>query len=109
ADDLRHYLEGSPVDARPPSRIYRLRKFTRRNRLLVGSLAAVAATLATATALSLRWAFAAEEARHLAESRLAQSDAVPDFLFHAFRQADRSQGGAGMLALDVLREAEKEV
>lgn len=109
ADDVRRYLEGNAVQARPPSRLYRVKKFVRRNRLLVSSLSAVAVVLAVATALSVRWAVAADEARQLAEKRLAQTDAVPDFLFNAFRQADRSRGGAEMLALDVLREAEKEV
>lgn len=109
ADDVRRYLEGSPVSARPPSRLYRARKFIRRNRLLVASMISVAVILAMAATLSMRWAFAADEARELAEKRLAQADAVPDFLFHAFRQADRSRGGAEMSALDVLREAEKEV
>lgn len=108
-DDLNGYLEGNPVKARPPSSIYRLKKFTHRNRVLVGSMVAIATILTVATAFSVQWAYAADEARKLAEKRLAQTDAVPDFLFHAFRQADRSQGGAEMLALDVLREAEKDV
>ncbi|MBL9030751.1 MAG: serine/threonine protein kinase [Phycisphaerae bacterium] len=45
ADDVRRYLDGLPVNARPPSGTYRLRKFVRRHRL------GVAAALATALAL----------------------------------------------------------
>ncbi len=35
AADIRRYLENQPIVARPPSAIYQLRKFTRRNRALV--------------------------------------------------------------------------
>lgn len=108
-DDLRRYLDGSPVSARPPSRVYRARKFIRRNRLLVGSGLAILAALSTATVLSMRWAFAAEASRQLAETRLAQEDAVPEFLFKAFRHAGEFGDGTDLLALDVLRQAEKDV
>jgi serine/threonine protein kinase len=48
ADDLRRYLEGKPIRARPARVSYRLRKFILRNRALVGlSAAAVIAILAT--------------------------------------------------------------
>ena len=48
AQELRRHLEGKPVEARPARLTYRLHKFVRRNRALVGvSAAAVAAILAT--------------------------------------------------------------
>jgi len=48
ADDLRRYLEGKPIRARPAGVSYRLRKFILRNRALVAvSAAAVIAILAT--------------------------------------------------------------
>ena len=109
ADDLQRWLDGEPVHARPPSRIYRVKKFAGRHRLLLSSLVTVFAALAVATALSLFWAVKATAAQTLAEARLAQADAVPDFLFSAFRQADPARGGADMLALDVLRQAEEQV
>ena len=47
AHDLRHHLAGRPVAAQPARPTYRLRKFVRRNRAMVGvSAAAVAAVLA---------------------------------------------------------------
>ena len=45
ADDVRNYLADEVVDARPPSRGYRLRKFVRRNRAAVWASAAVFAAL----------------------------------------------------------------
>ena len=50
AEDLRRFLADRPIEARPPSRVYLARKFTRRNKALVGG---VVATLAVAIAGSL--------------------------------------------------------
>ncbi|MGB7329081.1 MAG: protein kinase [Rubripirellula sp.] len=36
-DDVRLYLDGDAIEARPPSTVYQTTKFIRRNRLLVGS------------------------------------------------------------------------
>ena len=47
AGDLRRHLAHQPIEARPPSRIYLLRKFTQRHRGLVGG---VTGTLAVAIA-----------------------------------------------------------
>ena len=41
ADDLRRFLDGEPILARPPSVTYRLAKFARRNKVLVAGVAAV--------------------------------------------------------------------
>jgi len=39
--DIRRYLNDEPVEARPPSMTYQLRKFARRNKAIVGGAAAV--------------------------------------------------------------------
>ncbi len=53
ADDLRSdiesYLEGNAISARPPSMVYQLRVFARRNRMLVTALGAVFLTLLIGT------------------------------------------------------------
>ncbi|MFN0058530.1 MAG: protein kinase domain-containing protein [Planctomycetota bacterium] len=41
ARDIGRYLRHEPVEARPPSTIYRLKKLTRRHRVLFGALAAL--------------------------------------------------------------------
>jgi tetratricopeptide (TPR) repeat protein len=41
AQDIRRYLDNRPIHARPPSVSYHFRTFVRRNRLLVGAVAAV--------------------------------------------------------------------
>jgi serine/threonine protein kinase/formylglycine-generating enzyme required for sulfatase activity len=45
ADDVRRFLAGEAVLAVPPGGLYRLRKFVRRNRGLVGAVSAVALAL----------------------------------------------------------------
>jgi tetratricopeptide (TPR) repeat protein/tRNA A-37 threonylcarbamoyl transferase component Bud32 len=41
AQDIRRYLDNRPIRARPPSLSYQFRTFVRRNRVLVGAVAAV--------------------------------------------------------------------
>jgi serine/threonine protein kinase/tetratricopeptide (TPR) repeat protein len=50
--DVRRYLDGDPVLAAPPSMRYRIGKFVRRNRLLVGAGAAVVAALVLGVAIA---------------------------------------------------------
>tara|TARA_R110002072_G_scaffold42064_13_gene118257 strand:- start:44984 stop:48424 length:3441 start_codon:yes stop_codon:yes gene_type:complete len=45
ASDIRHYLADEPIVARPASRSYQIRKFARRNRVLVGGVAATVLVL----------------------------------------------------------------
>ncbi len=46
AMDLQRHLQNEPVAARPPGQLYKLQKFARRNKLIVGAGAAVVASLA---------------------------------------------------------------
>ena len=97
--DIEHYLADEPVDACPPSSVYILGKFTRRNRGWLSTAAAVLMTafvgLGASTYLiarerdaaeesARREAIAAEEAdreRKRAEENLRQSRAAVDRLF----------------------------
>ena len=47
AAEIERYLNGEAIEARPPSNVYRLRKFARRNKGPVGAGLAVAASLTT--------------------------------------------------------------
>ncbi len=53
ADDLERYLRHQPVSARPHSRLYRVRKFIRRNRTAVFTGGLTAAGLIAATVFSV--------------------------------------------------------
>jgi tetratricopeptide (TPR) repeat protein len=62
ADDLRRFLDDQPIEARRASRLYQLRKFARRNRVLVGGLAGVfAALLLGVVGTAWQWARAADQ------------------------------------------------
>jgi len=64
AADVRRYLAGEPIEARPPSQWYRARKFIDRHRLAVTAAVLVTAALIAATAYALRQ-------RRLASERFA--------------------------------------
>lgn len=75
ATDLGRLLAGEPVEAAPPSRIYRLRRFAGRNRAGV-AVAAVAAlaTASVAAASSFGWMAATDRNAALAAAERAEQD-----------------------------------
>ncbi|MHC4519870.1 MAG: tetratricopeptide repeat protein [Planctomycetota bacterium] len=68
ADDIGNYLNGTPLLAGPPGAGYRLRKFVRRNRMLVGGIAAVLVVLVAGVMVSTM--YAVRLARALDENQL---------------------------------------
>src|SRR6187200_155102 len=52
AADVQRHLGDRPVEAGPPSTWYRLRKFARRNRVLLATATVVALVMAVAVAVS---------------------------------------------------------
>ncbi|MBI4575578.1 MAG: protein kinase [Planctomycetes bacterium] len=67
AEDLRRFLEGEPIRARPQSRLYRLSRRLRRNRPLAWSLVGSIAALAVLGVVAGRWV--ARERERVAELR----------------------------------------
>ncbi len=59
AADIRRYLRGDAILARPPSAFYQLRKFTRRHKALVAGVSGVFAALLVGTAVSILFALRA--------------------------------------------------
>jgi serine/threonine protein kinase len=59
-DDIENYLKGAPLLAGPPSTIYRLKKFARRNRALATGISAVLAVLVVGVIVSTLFAFRAQ-------------------------------------------------
>ncbi|TWU35700.1 Serine/threonine-protein kinase PknB [Novipirellula aureliae] len=53
ADDVRHYLSGEPIVARPPSAVYQFQKFARRHRVAIITAVLVGCTMIAGTAASL--------------------------------------------------------
>ncbi len=72
ASDLRRFLRGEPVEARPASWVYQARVLARRHRAAAGALAAVFLTLVAAIAVST--AFALSENRQRVRLQSAQRE-----------------------------------
>jgi tetratricopeptide (TPR) repeat protein len=101
SEDIARYLGSQPILARPPSTIYQLRKFARRNRVLVASIVALFVVLAAGVVVSTTqfvWAQAskrqAEASRDEALVEQAKAEAVNQFLQDILGSADpqRAQG-----------------
>ena len=67
AQDVDNYLEGRPVLARPPSRLYRTHKFVRRNSLVVMAAGISAIALLVSASISTWQAIRASRAEDQAE------------------------------------------
>lgn len=87
AAEVRRHLSHEPVQARPPSVGYRFRKAVRRNKLAVGTTAAVFLALVAGLAVSSWRFFREQEARrvavaaeHKAETEAARAEQVARFL-----------------------------
>ncbi|MFO0824559.1 MAG: serine/threonine-protein kinase [Gemmataceae bacterium] len=68
AADLRRYLAHEPILARPPSSLYQLRKFARRNTALVGGVAATGLALVLGLVGTILFAIGEAHQRGLAEN-----------------------------------------
>ncbi len=80
AADLRHFLAGEPIAARPPDRLERFRRYARRHRTALLSAAGLFSVLAVATAVSSSLALRATRAEKLAATEAAAARAVSEFL-----------------------------
>ena len=101
--DIQRHLNNEPVVACPPSRLYRLQKTVRRNKLAFAAGSAVAASLVIGLTLSTVLFFRERTARRQANEQTSRANeqaaiakAVNDFLQEdLLRQADsRSQADA---------------
>ena len=93
ADDLERWLASQPVQARPPGALHVLGLFARRHRSLATAAVVVALALVATSVVSLVFAMGEAEARRLAESRLAEREAISAFLVDMLVSADPEGGG----------------
>jgi len=114
ADDVARFARHEPIAARPPSTIYHLRKFARRNRALVGAaiglLLALVGGIATtgfqwwraerATTAAERAGGEAKRAQAAAEEEAATARAISDFLMKVVIQGSPDQRESGVTTVD---------
>jgi serine/threonine-protein kinase len=98
ASDLRRYLAGRPVSARPHSLDYRLRKYVQRNALQIGLGLLIIAVLGSALYVTL-W----QKREAQAEAQRAQ--AMHDFVIGLFEQAGKEAGPSNSVDIRHLLDA----
>lgn len=96
-DDLQRYRRNMPIEARPATRTYRLRKFVLRNRMKVAIGALVLIALAGGAGIAL---WQASEAREHAQ----RSDDVRDFLIQILEEANPDYAQSDTLAVGAMLE-----
>ena len=74
AADVGRYLRGEPVEACPPTFLYRLRKLSQRNKALLTTTVLVSLAIIVGTAVSVWQAIEATQARRLADDRLIDAN-----------------------------------
>jgi len=94
AADIRRFLANQPINARPPSAMYQLRKFARRNRALVAGVAAVFVVLLAGAVVSAWQAVRATQGWALAQRETQKARAAMEFLRDALASADPAAGPA---------------
>jgi eukaryotic-like serine/threonine-protein kinase len=107
SEDVRRYLEGLPIIARPHTFSYRAAKFVRRNRIGVAAAALIFLSLCIGITVAIWQAHRAEQQRILAENRFAQVRQLANsvvFKYHdAIADLQGSTGVRAMLVKDALQ------
>jgi eukaryotic-like serine/threonine-protein kinase len=109
AMDITRHLHDEPVSARPPSTLYRLSRFARRNRMAVVAGAVVAAALVVGLSVAAVGLVHARRAEAFARQEAETSRQVASFLTGLFRVSDPSEArGNSVTAREILdRGAER--
>ena len=98
SDDIDNYLKGAPLMAGPPTAGYRLKKFIRRHKALVGGVAAVLIVSVIGSGVSTYFALGQAKAR-------AEAEAVSNFLQNDLLGGLSQASWDGERIHDALKEA----
>jgi tetratricopeptide (TPR) repeat protein/predicted Ser/Thr protein kinase len=109
AEDVQRFLEDKPIVARPPSTIYQLKKFARRNKALVTGVAAVFFVLIAGVVASTAQAVRATAAEQRARDSLAEAEATVAFLDDMLAAVDPGVMGKDVTVRAVLDQAEASI
>ena len=105
AADLRRHMENRPILARPPSRTYRLAKFTRRHRALVTGVSLAFLALLGGLIATQRQALVAAAERDRADGEARVARAVADFQREMLERVDPELDGREVSLASVLDHA----
>ncbi|MEE8468526.1 MAG: serine/threonine-protein kinase, partial [Planctomycetota bacterium] len=102
AEDLRRFLVGEPILARPPSVHYRLRRFVGRHRALVVGTSVLVVGLASATTVTTRALFRAQAASARESEERITADRTLEVFEDILSLGSAQSGGREVLLVDVL-------
>ena len=109
AQDIRRFLTGEAIVARPPSIVYQLKVFARRNKILLGAVAAVFLVLVTGVVVSTSLYFNAETERDRAEDQVAKTRAAHDFVREMLAHAVPPGYGEETTIANMLEQSDGEI
>jgi tRNA A-37 threonylcarbamoyl transferase component Bud32 len=101
--DIRRYLEGLPVTARPDTLVYRAGKFVRRHRVSVAAAALVAISLVGGAGVAVFEAGRSRQSEALAQKRFNDVRKLANEYLFEFHDAIRDLPGATPARLLVIR------
>jgi serine/threonine protein kinase/Tfp pilus assembly protein PilF len=103
AAEVERYLENRPVEARPASAVYRLRKYVRRHAVSVAVASGAAALLIAFAAMQT------VELRRITRER-DRADRITEFMTSMFKVSDPSEArGNSITAREILDKSSKEI
>jgi serine/threonine protein kinase/tetratricopeptide (TPR) repeat protein len=102
AADIERHLQDKPVEARPPSNLYKIHKWVRRNKLAFAGASVIAVVLVAATGISA-WQAA------LARQRQVESESISKFLTEVFQSPDPFRDARTITVAEALAAAAKKL
>ena len=110
AADIRRHLNHEPVDARPASASYRLRKYARRHRVAVGVVAGLVLLLAAFSVLQALQLRRITRERDRATRERDRATRITDFMTGMFKVSDPSEArGNSVTAREILDKASNDM
>jgi eukaryotic-like serine/threonine-protein kinase len=103
AADVERYLENRPVEARPASTVYRVRKYVRRHAVGVGVASGAAVVLIAFAVMQTT------ELKRITRER-DRADRITEFMTNMFKVSDPSEArGNSITAREILDKSSKEI
>jgi hypothetical protein len=93
ASDVRHHLRDEPIVARPASTFYQLRKFARRNKVLVAGVVTVLVVLAAGATASTLFAIGQARARSEAVLEARKATEINEFFLWVLSLVNPNEEG----------------
>jgi non-specific serine/threonine protein kinase/serine/threonine-protein kinase len=110
AADIDRYLNHQPIVARPPSTLYKGKKFVRRHRFGVGVATAIAILLVAFSVVTAMQSRRIARERDRANQEAATAKQVSDFLVGLFEVTDPEQGrGRDISAREILDQGSQRI